>query len=96
MNADQESMAGKFVQPGREEALAQLILGYLAECPQSMDTLEGIAEWWVMRQRIRLEVQAVSKALEQLVAQGVLEEFSNQGNQYYRLKEAVPLPSGTT
>lgn len=81
-------------QEDRATAIRQAILAYLNECPKAMDTFEGIAEWWVMRQQIRLEIQAVCNAIEQLVEQGVLEEFSKHGIQYYRLKESVPLPSG--
>jgi hypothetical protein len=33
--------------------LVRVILAYLAEHPQAMDTIEGIAEWWVRRQEVR-------------------------------------------
>ena len=39
-----------------EDQVAKDILAYLAEHPQAMDTLEGIAEWWLMRQHIRVTV----------------------------------------
>ena len=32
-----------------ERVVAEAVLNYLADCPQAMDTEEGIAEWWLMR-----------------------------------------------
>lgn len=81
-----EQKAADIDREGRETALKQAILAYLDECPQAMDTLEGIAEWWVMRQQIRLETEAVTSAVGQLVEQGLLDEVAVINAKYYRLK----------
>jgi hypothetical protein len=58
----------------REQVLARCVLGYLAEHPQAMDMLEGIAEWWVMREQVRVDVRLLERVLRRLTEQGVLEE----------------------
>jgi hypothetical protein len=72
--------------PG-EKMLGELVLGYLEEHPQAMETLEGIAEWWIERQRIRVDVQALSRALQALTEQDVLETVGTGPTRRYRLKE---------
>ncbi len=70
-----------------EEKLAEAILEYLAAHPQASDTLEGIAEWWIMRQQIRVEATSVARALRQLTESGLLEEIGEGENpRRYRLK----------
>ncbi|MCI0591574.1 MAG: hypothetical protein L0Y67_08285 [Gammaproteobacteria bacterium] len=67
--------------------ISQAILDYLAECPQAMDTLEGIAEWWVMRQAIRVEIQAVAQTVDLMIEQGLLKEISIGGQRYYKMNQ---------
>ena len=58
----------------QERALSHYILDYLAEHPQAMDTLEGIAEWWVMREQVRVDVRLLEHVLRRLTDEGLLEE----------------------
>lgn len=69
-----------------ESDLRRAILGYLAENPDAMDTLEGIARWWVPRQRIQVSVAACARVLEQLVEQGLVEEVGPGEPKRYRLR----------
>ena len=69
-----------------DEQVAQSILGYLAEHPQAMDTVEGIAQWWIMRQQIRVTATTVARVLRQLAERGLLEEFGDGEQRRYRLK----------
>jgi DNA-binding HxlR family transcriptional regulator len=69
-----------------ERQVADEILGYLTEHPQAMDTLEGIAEWWLMRQHIRVSVTMLARVLRRLTEQGVLEELGSPEEPRYRLK----------
>ena len=70
----------------REEQLAEAIMDYMNEHPQAMDTLEGIAEWWIMRQRVRVDVEALARVLNHLTDQGVLERLGSGDTARYRLK----------
>ncbi len=69
-----------------EKQLADAIQAYLQECPSAADALEGIAEWWILRQCIRVEVQRLEKVLTSLTEKGVLEKFGDKQNPCYRLK----------
>ena len=70
-----------------ESKVAQAILSYLAEHPQAMDSLDGIAEWWLIRQQIRVEIEAVAGAIRQLIEQGLIEEIQSGDTRCYRLKD---------
>ncbi len=71
-----------------EQELAEAILRYLADHPQATDTLEGIAEWWLLRQQIRVAVERVAKALRRLIAEGYLEAIGTGANCRYRRRRA--------
>jgi hypothetical protein len=75
--------------------LAQSILQYLAEHPMAQDTAEGIASFWVMRQKVKEDIKAVSRVLQQLTKSGQLEQVKLGQNILYRLKTEDPEP-GTT
>lgn len=69
-----------------EDELADIVLGYLAEHPDASDTLEGIAEWWIMRQRTRVEVTKLAKVLRHLTESSLLEKIEEGDMTRYRLK----------
>ncbi|MCE3253359.1 MAG: hypothetical protein K0Q67_2379 [Cellvibrio sp.] len=54
-------------------ALADEIAAYLREREQVADTLEGIARWWIMRQRLQEGERKVSQAMDYLCARGLVE-----------------------
>lgn len=68
-----------------DRSLDAAVLGYLEEHPHAMDTLEGIAEWWIERERIRFDVARVAGALARLVDRGVLERIGAGECALYRL-----------
>lgn len=72
-----------------DEEVAQDILGYLAEHPQAMDTAEGIAEWWIMRQQIRVNVATLTRVLRGMTERGQLEEIGTGEQRRYRLKHSA-------
>ena len=58
-----------------ESRIAQLrdeILKYLGTHPQAADTVEGIANWWLPRQRYEEDIQKVQQALDGLVERGLV------------------------
>lgn len=70
-----------------EEALRAVVLTYLAEHSGAMDTIEGIAEWWITRQQIRVDVERLAVVLEALASEGVLEVVGDGPQRLYRLHE---------
>ena len=70
----------------QERELAELVLGYLSEHPNGMDTLEGIAEWWIPRQQVRIDVERLARVLQDLIQQGVLERIGPENSSLYRLR----------
>jgi Fe2+ or Zn2+ uptake regulation protein len=70
----------------REQVLARCVLDYLAAHPRAMDTLEGIAEWWVMREQVRVDLQLLGRVLRQLTEQGLLEEIHSGAEVRFSLK----------
>lgn len=63
-------------------ALAAEVMGYLRTHPDAADTMEHIARWWILRQRIEAGLAATQKALDYLERHGALEK-SDRG--VYRL-----------
>jgi hypothetical protein len=69
-----------------QPAIAADIFAYLLEHPQAQDTLEGIAQWWLMEQRIKQVISEVKSAIEELVHEGlVLEQEGADGQARYRI-----------
>jgi len=67
-------------------SVALQILAYLSTHRDAQDTVEGIAEWWLLEQRIRHMITEVKQALAELAAQGmVLERTGGDGRVHYRL-----------
>ena len=52
--------------------IADEIVRYLMTHDKAADTLEGVARWWILRQRIEESQQQVKKALELLCREGVV------------------------
>ncbi len=69
----------------RELVLRELVLRYLAEHPDAMDTLDGIAEWWVTREQLRVDMQRLTKVLGELTRSGILEETGSGNGRIYHL-----------
>ena len=57
-----------------DSVLRQAILKYLEEHPDALDAVAGIAEWWIARSQIRLEVEALRRVLKELTESGILKE----------------------
>lgn len=52
--------------------IAREISSYLERRDQATDTIEGIVDWWIVRQRLYEERQRVEKALEYLLQIGAV------------------------
>lgn len=58
----------------RDPSLTREILSYLLEHPEAQDTVEGIAEWWILERSIRRRLSEVQDALGELVERDLLKE----------------------
>ena len=80
-----------------DSALCDELLSYLREHPRSMDSLEGIAGWWLPRHHIRTGVERVARCLVTLTEGGFLEEVSDGDRRLYRVRpDGDAPPAGPT
>jgi hypothetical protein len=74
---------------GGVDALAGEILRYLHAHTSASDTTEGIARWWIKRQRLEDTVTRVQFALDRLVADALVEpRLTRAGQTLYLLRQA--------
>ena len=60
------------------------ILNYLIQHPEARDTLEGIADWWMLGKKIRPTTREIKSSLDSLVARGLEKaEQGGDGRIYY-------------
>jgi hypothetical protein len=65
---------------------AHKILAYLMDSPDAKDTLEGIADWWLLQQDIKQNVALVKKTVDDLIHKGfLLEGHGKDKRKYYQL-----------
>ncbi|MFZ2162592.1 MAG: hypothetical protein WAW02_10275 [Sideroxyarcus sp.] len=50
----------------------ETILRYLVATPHAADTVEGVVNWWLQRQRYHDAYQDIEKILEQLAVEGLV------------------------
>ena len=66
------------------------IMAYLAEKPDAQDTIEGIVDWWLMEQHIKIQTAIVEQALADLVRKGVILESRGKDQRVrYRLNKRM-------
>jgi hypothetical protein len=56
----------------QRDEIQREILAHLAAHPNSEDTLEGIADWWLLERTIERGLREVEGALDRLVTDGLL------------------------
>ena len=65
------------------------ILSYLLQHPRANDTVEGIVEWWLLKQEVERRTAMVKEALRDLVQKEfVIETSKKDGRLHYRLNPA--------
>ena len=55
---------------------------YLASRPRATETVEGVAKWWLVRQRYEDSLELVQRALDHLVKTGELERLPGAGGKH--------------
>jgi hypothetical protein len=66
--------------PDAEPAIVKQILNYFVRNPGAADSLEGVARWRLLEERIHRNVQQTDAALKWLVGKGYLEEVKQAGS----------------
>jgi hypothetical protein len=59
--------------------IAREILAYLVDHPEADDTLDGIAQWWLLERKIYYHLIKVQEALNELVVRGYLIRNAGRG-----------------
>jgi len=68
--------------------IAHEILGYLSDHPDAEDTVKGITEWWVLEECLKRQRVEVQRALDELVADGLLvKKPARYSDARYRLSD---------
>jgi len=52
--------------------LAEAVISYLRKHKDAADTIEGIARWWIMRERIETDIDELAETLDSLTDEGIL------------------------
>ena len=63
--------------PEAVQDMAEDILKYLRDHPLARDTLDGILDWWLLRERYRRGRALVQQALEYMVEQNLVARTTN-------------------
>lgn len=64
------------------------ILRYIAKRPNSQDSIEGIANWWLMREHIETNLKKIEAAVEGLVEEEILiSRGKNSSSKIYSLNK---------
>jgi hypothetical protein len=71
------------------QLVAKEIELYLAKHPHAADSIEGIIKWWLSQQRYIDAHEKIAKALDYLVAQGVVKKVEITGSVLYSSKESA-------
>jgi hypothetical protein len=72
--------------PTDEEVVCDDLLAYLRRHPNAMDSLRGIADWWLPPHRGRIDLERVERALSTLETRGVVERVGSEDRPLYRLR----------
>ena len=69
--------------------MARAILRYLQGHPDAKDTLEGIAQWWLLKEWTERKYDQIEDSLSDLVSRGLVIERRREGMPpYYWLNRA--------
>ena len=61
------------------EKIAKMIIRYLNRHPNAADSAEGIVNWWLTQPFYGGSIETVNKALEHLLAQGLIKKSYTPG-----------------
>lgn len=74
---------------GDDQKIAVAVLRYLQEHPGAKDTLEGIAQWWLLTEYVERRLEEVKRGVAVLLVRGLIVEVRKEGRPpYYQLNKA--------
>jgi ATPase family associated with various cellular activities (AAA) len=73
--------------------VADSILHYLEEHPQAMDTLEGIAGWWVQNDNTPISMDALARVLDTLIERRDVQVVGTGAARRYRVNKPLDVRS---
>ena len=59
------------------------ILHYLINQPQAKDNVQGIAEWWILKERVDYSIDLITRTLDQLASQELVTIKTIDGTRKY-------------
>lgn len=70
--------------------IARVVLRYLQDHPDAKDTLQGIAQWWILRECAERKMSEVEEGVSVLLAKGWIVEMRREGlPSYYGLNKTA-------
>ena len=70
--------------------IARAVLRYLQDQPDAKDTLQGIAQWWILRECAERKISEVEEGISVLLAKGLIVEIRREGlPSYYGLNKTT-------
>ena len=68
------------------QTVADEIISYISKHPNAVDSVEGIANWWLTRERYSTAINIVQDALNMLESSGqLLKSTTGNGKEIYSL-----------
>lgn len=63
--------------------MARMILSYLVKNPDAKDTIHGIAQWWLLNEKIDQTLYSILNALNFLISKDLVREYNLHGDCIY-------------
>jgi hypothetical protein len=74
------------------DSVCDELVGYLQAHPNAMDTLNGIADWWLPLHQVSIGVERVAHALRTLESRGLIERVGSEDRPLFRLRHRMGAP----
>ena len=75
----------------KRDTIEKMILTYLEQNPDAVDTVEGITRFWMVRENAEIAMAKVARTLDKLVKKGRIKVFQSlDGTLFYKLKKDQP------
>lgn len=85
LNVHKFDIGENFLKEKFQTPVSYEIMKYFLQNPDAADTLEGIASWWLVGQKIDYEIDKVSESINELIHKGYIIPTVRAKTNYYRL-----------